>query len=377
MSAALRDAPVEVQAGSPVPTPSGAPETPNGVTSGPFIVDELVDIGPAGPAAATAHGVVLIDKEARLHVARRGPLPKGDQPATSPFESLDLPREAFAPYARGPAIANGSAYWVGRGWLLRRKVDGSGQTEVLARDARAGTRVAAGPLGTTGALVAYIVTPDDEKIARGKLWVEGGKTYNLTPDGSATSSVALATQRGSFMLLALDGRSGMSPLHARRVVVRGKEVTLGPDTVTWVGASSQGSTEIFAATRGEDVFGLIAIERDVLHFGLAQIRIGPVPRLDAPASFVPFENGINTAPIAANQACGRTLVVYARPGSREPGAPEELWLTELTEQGLAGGALIARSKAFADTSLAGIPGGAVLAYTADYRTWATTIRCRP
>lgn len=355
-----------------------------GASQGPFVVDDLVDVAPAGPATAHNVGVILVDKTNELHIARRGPLASGPVPTTSPVASLDLPREAFAPYGRGPAVALDHAYWVQHNRLLRRRLDGVGELEVLAEDARRGTRVAAAGTRATGALVAYVTTPrpsspepDAVSAARARVWIEGGKIHDVTPDGAGTSSVALVPQASGAMLLALDGRSGMTPLHARRLRVENKKLLLGPDVVAWVGASAQSTTEVIGAARTGDIWALVAIERDVLHFGVAQIHIGKEPRLDVPATFVTFANGANTSPIAAAEFCGKTAVVFAQPASSAPGSPQELVLAELGPDGLTRGEIIVRSKAFADASLAPVSGGALLCYTADHRTWAATVRCRP
>jgi hypothetical protein len=143
-----------------------------------------------------------------------------------------------------------------------------------------------------------------------------------------------------------------------------------------VGGGSQPTTEITAVTRGEEVWSFVAIEQDVTHFGLAQIRIGREPSVDVPASFVAFPNGINTSPVAGARICGRHALVYARPATREPFAPQELLLAELGPDGLVGGEVVVRAKAFADASLVAVDGGGLLAYTADHRTWAASIRCR-
>jgi len=355
--------------------PPAAPP-PDLADAGPFIVDELVDVAPAGPATATTTGVVLIDKQDTLRLARRGPLPKGDKPGSSPLHALEAERAAFAPYGRGPAVSNGHAYWVSRGRLVRRRIDGRGELEVLAKDARSGTRVAAAPRSGATPLVAYVTAPDADGTPHARLWTEGGPSVALTPDGAGTSSVALVAQRDGWMALTLDGRSGMTPLHARRVTREGAKLVLGPDLVAWVGSSAQSTTEIAALGRGDEVWAFVAIEIDVLHFGLAQIRIGRVPRLDVPAKFLNFANGINTSPVAGASLCGRAALVYARPSHGAPGAPQELVLAELGPDGLGGGQVVARSKAFADASFAAVDGGALLAYTADHRTWAASVRCR-
>jgi hypothetical protein len=133
---------------------------------------------------------------------------------------------------------------------------------------------------------------------------------------------------------------------------------------------------VAATTRAQEVWAFLAIERDVTHFGLAQIRIGREPTIDVPATFSPFPNGINTAPVAAARLCGREAVVFARPSTAKPFAPQELVLAELGAEGLSTGESLVRAKAFADVSLVRVDGGGLVAYTADHRTWAASIRCR-
>lgn len=346
--------------------------------SGPFLIDEMVDVAPAGPASAHDLGVVLVTKTDALLVAPRGQLSRSKGPATSPIGVLDRARADFAPYGRGPALAGRHAYWVSKGRLVRRRLDGHGELEILAEEARPSTRVAALMLGGA-AVVAYVTrAPAPDEPARARLWLEGNRRFELSPDGAGASSVAITPQGDSAIVLALDGRSGMSPLHARRlrVLPNRKDVWLGPDQVAWVGGGSQSTTEVAATTRGDEVWAFLPIERDVTHFGLAQIRIGREPRVDVPASFVPFANGINTSPVAGARFCGRQAVVYARPSTATPFAPQELVLAELGADGLAGGDVVVRAKAFADASLAAVEGGGLLVYTADHRTWAASIRCR-
>lgn len=372
--------PAEMLESEPKPLPdsavTGKASRDRDPGEGSLIVDDLVDVGPAGPASAHPLGVVLVDKQEALHLARLGSLAKTARPAPSPLSSLERPRAAFAPYAKGPALTGSHAYWVSQGRLVRRLLNQTGGTEVLARDARNSTRVAVVAAPSQPAMALYVTIPGADRVPHAKLWVEGGSTHQLTADGSAASSVALAQQKNAVIALSLDGRSSMTPLHARRIVRHGKEVALGADVVAWIGGSAQSTTEVVSVTRGDDVWGLLAIERDALRFGLAQVRIGTEPRMDVPALFVPFANGINTSPIASASFCGKTMVVFARPSTAEPDAPQELVLSELLDEGLELREVLARSRAFADASLAALDGGALLSYTADYRTWARTLRCR-
>ncbi len=365
---------------APVPPATASAEPASAVVvegEALLIVDDLVDVGPAGPATAHERGVVLVTKTDAVLVAKRGAFASGPSPGRTAIAPLDREKKELAPYGRGPAVAGAFAYWVSQGRLVRRRIDGSGTLEVLATDARSSTRVVAAAQKGARPFAIYVArpeTPEDPPLAR--LLVEGEKPRTITPDGAGASSVALAAQGSGWMLLAIDGRSGMTPLHARRIRFQNGRLVLGADQVAWVGAGSQSTTEVFAAAVGEDVWAFLPIERDVVHFGLAQIHIGREPRVDVPATFLPFPNGANTSPVATASICGKTVVAFARPAGKEPGSPQELVLGELGANGVERGTVIVRSKAFADASLAGFSGGGLLAYTADHRTWAAALRCR-
>ncbi|MGC4095216.1 MAG: hypothetical protein QM756_46305 [Polyangiaceae bacterium] len=341
-----------------------------------FVIDEAVDVGPAGPASAHQDGIVLVDKQGLLANAKRGALPSGSAPGSAVFSALTRPREDFLSFARGPALVSGAAYFVLQGNLVRARLsEPQREPEVLARDARKGARVA-GVEGPDGhALVGYISTPDASGAPHAKLWLDG-KTLDLTPEGAGASSLALLTLPSGWLAVTLDGRSGMTPLHAR-LLTRDKpgSVALGPDVVAWVGASAQATTEVFVAESGGDAWAFVPIEQDVTHFGLAQIHLGSSPRLDAPVHFLTYESGTNSAPVAAGSACGRAAVAYAEPDGGEPRAPQRLMLAALGNNGLEAGQVVARGRAFANLSLGATAGGALLAYTADHRTWVRSVRC--
>jgi hypothetical protein len=344
---------------------------------GPFLIDEPADIGPSGPASPHETGVVMVDRQDKVVVARRGRSATQARRAPTAVTALQRKREDFVAYARGPALVGAFAYWVRKGQLVRARLDGSGAPEVLAGDARNGTRVVGSQGLGVAALVAYITPPDAKGALHAKLWVEGGKSLDLTEDGAGASSVALVLQKTGWTVLTLDGRSAMTPLHARRVTSKGNGVTLGADLVAWIGASAQATTEVFAAATDDDVWAFVPIEQDVTHFGLAQIEIGKEPRLDVPASFTSYPNGLNTAPAAAASICGRTTAVFAQPESAAANAPQELRIAAIGKDGLEAGEVVAKARSFADASLAQVTGGGLLVYNAEHRTWAVSLRCKP
>jgi hypothetical protein len=305
-----------------------------------------------------------------------GSLFTGSWNADGTVNGIDRDRSNFAPYARGPAIAGGYAYWIRGRALLRRPLRGGGEPEELARDAREGTRVAAALVGKPAkAVVAYISEAGEELVAR--LWLEGGKRLLLTPDGSQATSVNLVPSEDDLLAVMLEGRTSMSPVHARRLLLRGKLPNIGEDVVVWVAPPAQALSEIAslpAAKGGCSSF--VTLERTVTDFGLAYFQIGRDPVMDVKVNWLDYPNGINPAPVATGEACGEPVVVFARPSEARPHAPQELHLAKVKGAGLEPSEVIARSRAFNSISLSAVKGGVLVSWTADFRTWARTAFCK-
>lgn len=359
-----------------------------GSVSGPFIVDGLVDIAPAGPVTATERGIVMFDRENRLHLARlEGPLQTGGTPVETRIAALP---DAAGPFtlARGPAVRRGLAYWVSRGRLLGQSLGSAGTAAaiVLREDARIGTRAAV-PIGAPKRLAslpqvaAYIARPDQpDAPPTARLWVEGQTgSFKLTDDLASSHSVALAAAHGGLIVTFLEARTGMSSIHVRQVTFSEKnEPSLGPDQIAWVGGPARSTTELFAWPDDEPRLKLfVALERDVTHFGLAGLDVSLSEGAELPVEpeWLPYANGIEPAPFALAELCGHAVVALARPSAPEPRAPQELVLIDLARKPGFTPAVVARSRAFFDISLAGLSGGGLLGFVADHRTWARSIRC--
>jgi hypothetical protein len=317
----------------------------------------------------------MIDKNDRVRIARRQAGASSSQSGQG-LSPLGGDRDEFASRARGPFLSSSHAHWVSQGRLVRRRLDGTGELELLATGARPGTRVAGAAVPGAPVLLAYVTAPDASGTPRAKLWIEGGKVEDLSGDGSGASSVALVAQTSGYLALMLDGRSSMTPLLARKITRADRRISLQNEVVVWVGASAQSTTEVFGASLGDDVWAFVPIEQDVLHFGLAQIHIGESPRVDLPATFTTYPNGLNSASMGAAAMCDKLAVAYAVPSSREPGSRAELVLSWLGPNGLDPGEVVARGGIFMDVSLAKVSDGGLLVYTADQRTWAVSLRCR-
>jgi len=288
--------------------------------------------------------------------------------------------EAFFPYAAGPAVTGEHAYWIADGKLVRSELGSEKPPEVLAEDGHTGARVAAAPAPETGTTaptaVAYLASGREAPVA--KLWVEGKGTHLLSPEGSAANSVALERVGSTVVALALEGRSGMSPIHARSVRFADTGVKVGEDVVVWVAGSAQRMTELCAvAAKDERLWGFLPIERDISHFGLARLHLELPLQMNAAISWRTYPNGLDPAPVTCAKLCGRPTVAYVRPADDTPHAPQELHLATVLENGLGTSQVVARSRAFVNVSLAPWPGGGLVAYVADRRTWALPLECAP
>ncbi len=359
-----------------------------GSVAGRYVFDSLVDVAEAGPITATEQGVVMVNRDNLLWLARLGPLPRGPRPQPTPLRSLPEGVGPF-PLAKGPAVREGQAYWVSRGRLLRKALSAAGTgslPEVLRDDARVGTRVAVPRAAVKGqkepeALAAYVArgAAKDDPL-RVQLWIEGrAEPLVLTDEISSAHSVQLLNTESGLEALFLEARTGMSSLHARSIeFADGREPSLGEDQIVWVGGPSRSSTELFVQEMNAgEPRGLMALARDITHFGLLTLKLTPEPRPEPlEPEWLLYENGLEPAPLATAQLCGRTVLALVRPVSAQPDAEQELVLLEL-DQLDAPAILLARARAFFDVSLGAWGRAGLLAYVADQRTWARSLRCGP
>jgi hypothetical protein len=369
---------------APNPPPSSNEKTepaPSALlpSNAPFVLDEVADVGPAGPASASDAGVLFVEKSDDVALAQldvRALARRETRSGKTPIEPVTAGAAALNPLARGPAIIGGRAYWVSHGRLVRRAVGGA--LEVLEHDARDGTRVAA-PDGarTSGpATVAYIASDKDGSL-KARLWVEGAAARDLTPEAAAASSVALAAQGSSLMALSIEARTGMTPVHAREIAWQGTAPKLSADVVIWVAGPAESITEV-AAVGADDgsVSAFIPLARDITRFGLATLDVGATPRMSTPVVWRAYANGLDPAPLAAGVLCGRPTVLYAKPIDPKPFAPQDLELAFVDGGTLGAPVLVASAAQFLNVSLASVGDAALIAYVGDHRTWARTLRCR-
>ena len=336
-----------------------------------YLLDGLNDIGPAAPAAAFAHGVVMVTRSDELSLSKLvQPPSKSKKPAAGDFQETARSPQDFWPVARGPAVSATHVYWVSKGRVVRRALSG-GELEILTNDARDGTRVA---VAGSPDVVAYITQPVGKQDSLARVRLPDGRKLDLTPEGAAASSVSLTSVGPDIVASYIDGRSGMTPVHARRLHTGNG--SLDPDVVVWVSGATQGMTEISSVGTPNGSWLLLPVERDASHFGLATLAVDKDPKMDPPLRWRTYENGLDRSPAAAATLCGAPTAIYVRPADARPTSNQELVLSELTLDETASSEQLATARGFADVSLFPVPEGAVLAYVADRHTWARLIRCK-
>jgi hypothetical protein len=359
-------------AGSPTPAPSEPePAKEYSELTTAWLLGSLHDLGPAGPATATESGVFFVTRDDQLLLAAR----KGAHEFVPLPEALDP--KTFAKYGRGPAMSKTHAYWVSESRRLVRRARKGGPLEVLAENARLGTRTSV--LTAAGRdVVAYIAEVDQKPLAH--VWSQKGSSRSeivqITPEGASASSVALVEGAPHPRAVVLAGRYGMSPVHVRRIRTTARQLTLEPDEVIWVGPGSHVLTEIHAQGLPNDhAVAFLPTARNFNDFGLAQLSILPEGGELKDVGWYIYPNGLDPAPVATAKICGKHYVLYARPTEARPRSPQELHLAEISGNAPKDGEIIARSRAFNDLSLSPTSGGAVAAWTADKRTWGITLTC--
>lgn len=352
------------------------------LTQGQWVADGLVDVGPAAPSVASSKGVVLINGENELFLAELGRLPSSREPAETPIDELSGDHGRFA-LGRGPSIADGYAYWITSHYLMRRPlVAPHAPLEILAADARVGTRASALPASKEhGTWVAYVALPTvKDGPLRAKLWYGQEHEAILTEPGTSTLSVRLVERQGRAYALMLEARTGQSSLHVRNIETDDPPKP-GTDRVLWVGGSPHSTTElgVFGSTQPSSaagIIGLLPLEQDITHFGLATVSFSSLEASAEPhVHWIPYANGINPAPVDSAEVCGKGVVLFARPSGSEPGSPQELVFAELGAGRPEAGLVLSRSKAFYDVSIAPLQRAALVSYVADHRTWARSVRC--
>jgi hypothetical protein len=277
------------------------------------------------------------------------------------------------------AIAGNVVFCPSRSGEIHRAGLG-GEGDHVVASGRKGTRAAAGLLGGTHVALAYLASRKTSEgwVSEAWLAVDDEPPTRLSEDGAGATAIALGSRGASLLALGVDARSALTALHARPIAYD-HGVRLGEDVVVFVGGpGDRGVAAALALPPGRPGWGLLPIARDVADFGLAVVTLEDPPRVDEPAMWSMYPNGIDPAPLAVATHGERTWVARVRPENAEPGAPRVLELGEVTDRGeFAPQALVPTGEKPAEVDLATGPQGDLwLAWVDASGAWVERLACR-
>jgi hypothetical protein len=316
-------------------------ETPVSIASGPPII---VDAGPqdSGPPEPTA----VIDAGANACRVLFGPV---QMPFTGPgalsisdknlevathmngllhmtsfsLDSAGAKRNALggtAPKASRPACAVAGQYAFcsdANGNVHRAlRAQASDQTYVHAD---AGARIAAAPLPGGHVALAYLAVYNTTEghVSQAFVKIDDEPPFRISDEGAGATDVTLAERGNELVVLYVDARLAMSPLHARAISYEAGKSHLGPDEVVYVGGGSDHQILVALASDASGaMLGLMPTSSED-GFGMAAVKIESPPKIDEPSEISPYLNGINTAPISATLGAKKMYIASVRPVSAE------------------------------------------------------------
>ncbi len=272
----------------------------------------------------------------RTHAVAIPPLPpRGAAPVVPP-------RPTSFVSGAWPACAAGGAFtYCARGTTLlayRRGPDGVPAAEgKKIVEVRGPTKLAATALGTDHAVAVFI---DERTTTEGKTRqafgvVDDGLPVRVSEDGSGATVVDVAPHRDGALILYVDARTSMTPIHARvaRLDAGKPQLVLERDAVLAIGGSAERGLSGVLASTGKDAFALVPMPEGSSAFGLAIVKVGDPPKEDAPLAWSRYPNGLDPAPVAATTSGSPPRVLRARPLDATFNGPRVLELGHLDDAG--------------------------------------------
>ena len=245
--------------------------------------------------------------------------------------------DAAVPRVSSPpcAVAGGFSFCMDpSGTIHQRSLESEGRDVVVAR-ARPLSSFAAEAFEGGHVLLAYLATRQTTEglVSEAYASVDGGPPIRLSDDGSGTTHISLARRGTAIVALLVDGRTAMTPVHARTLsLVQGKLIE-GEDAVVFVGGGAEPSTRgALGVSATGAAYALIPISGEG-GFGLATTRLDDPPRIDEPVSWSLYLNGLDPAPIAATEGTSPVRVARVRPLEAQADAPRGLELGRIDDAG--------------------------------------------
>ncbi len=158
----------------------------------------------------------------------------------------------------------------------------------------------------------------------------------LSEDGSGATYVTVAPWNGRLLVMYLDERRAMTPVHARIVSADDSlpsGLSFGRDAVIFVGeAGGSRMTGALALSPAGPGYALVPSVRDSGNFGLAAIQIDDPPIDDADATWSLYPSHPGVAPVAATRGLLPPRALRVRPAEKSDGG-KVLELGRIAEKG--------------------------------------------
>jgi hypothetical protein len=231
----------------------------------------------------------------------------------------------------GCALARDVAFCADGVGAIRRTV-GAVENDTVVAQSRPGTPLAAAPIGEDRVVLAFLQeeTTSEGLVRQARVMLDGGKTFQLSEEGSGATSVQLVARGEEVLALTIDGRVAMTPAHVRVLRLAGDTLKFGRDAVIFVGGAAERHNAGVLAFDKEGVgFALIPVSESSDAFGMAAVRLSQPPTEDEPVAWSRYPNGLDPAPIAASHGLSPIRVALVRPLDALPDSPRVLEVGEL------------------------------------------------
>lgn len=236
-------------------------------------------------------------------------------------------------------VAGKFVYCQGNGGAITRTTLGTNDTKTIVSKSRP-ARIAAAPLGANGehSVVAFLDTKQTSEGSMIQLFVtfdEETSPTRLSEDGAGSTTMRLVPRADSAVVVYLDTRTAMVPVHARPLRIGGKDgkdLVLGDDVVAFVGGSPERGIDLALGGIGSKLFVLLPMPRETTEFGMAAIPVMDPPKDDVGAlvAWSLYPNGLDPAPIGASLD---GWVARVRPRERAVGSKKVLELGRIDDKG--------------------------------------------
>jgi hypothetical protein len=196
------------------------------------------------------------------------------------------------------------------------RAQASDQTYVHAD---AGARIAAAQLPGGHVALAYLAVYNTTEghVSQAFVRIDDEEPFRISDEGAGATDVTLAERGNELVVLYVDARLAMSPLHARVISYEAGKAHVGSDNVVYVGGGSDHQILVALATDSAgSMLGLMPTTSED-SFGMAAVKIESPPKIDEPSEISPYLNGINTAPITATLGARRMYIASVRPITAE------------------------------------------------------------